>query len=113
MCNVVDLDGPGVAKNINAILGLPDLVVVRWIQGYGRNEVIVQWAVDEWSGGRDDGRVPSSNRNSIRDFRRSARRALPSAHAVYTAMAMGKHLGGGIFYRIGTCSLAARVSYGA
>jgi hypothetical protein len=41
--NVFHLDGPGVAKNIDAILTLPNLSAVQWVQGYGKNEPIMQW----------------------------------------------------------------------
>jgi hypothetical protein len=41
--NVFHLDGPGVAKNIDAILTLPNLVAVQWVQGYGCNRPILQW----------------------------------------------------------------------
>jgi hypothetical protein len=41
--NVFHMDGPGVAKNIEAILTLPNLVAVQWVQGYGNNQPILQW----------------------------------------------------------------------
>jgi hypothetical protein len=41
--NVFHLDGPGVAKNIEAILTLPNLVAIQWTQGYGDDQPIMQW----------------------------------------------------------------------
>jgi len=42
-CNVFHLDGPGVAKNIDSILTLPNLKAVQWVQGYGDDAPIMQW----------------------------------------------------------------------
>jgi len=41
--NVFHLDGPGVAKNIDAILTLPNVVAIQWTQGYGDDQPILQW----------------------------------------------------------------------
>jgi len=41
--NVFHLDGPGVAKNIDSILTLPNLVGIQWVQGYGDDKPIMQW----------------------------------------------------------------------
>lgn len=41
--NVFHIDGPGVAKNIDSILTLPNLLAIQWVQGYGRNAPILQW----------------------------------------------------------------------
>jgi hypothetical protein len=41
--NVFHMDGPGVAKNLDAILTLPNLVAIQWAQGAGKNLPIVQW----------------------------------------------------------------------
>jgi hypothetical protein len=41
--NVFHLDGPGVAQHIDAILTLPNLQALNWVQGYGINEPIMQW----------------------------------------------------------------------
>jgi hypothetical protein len=41
--NVYHLDGPGVAKNLDSILTLPNLVAIQWAQGMGRNLPILQW----------------------------------------------------------------------
>jgi hypothetical protein len=41
--NVFHMDGPGVAKNLDSILTLPNLVAVQWAQGYGKNAPIMQW----------------------------------------------------------------------
>jgi hypothetical protein len=41
--NVYHLDGPGVARHIDAILTLPNLQAVHWVQGYGSDEPIMQW----------------------------------------------------------------------
>ncbi len=41
--NVYHLDGPGVARHIDAILTLPNLSAIHWVQGYGINEPVMQW----------------------------------------------------------------------
>jgi len=41
--NVFHLDGPGVARHIDAVLTLPNLQAINWAQGYGTDEPIVQW----------------------------------------------------------------------
>lgn len=41
--NVFHVDGPGVAKNIDSILTLPNLAGVQWVQGYGKDKPIMQW----------------------------------------------------------------------
>lgn len=41
--NVFHLDGPGVAKNIDSILTLPNLKAIQWVQGYGADQPIMQW----------------------------------------------------------------------
>lgn len=41
--NVFHVDGPGVAKNIDSILTLPNLAAVQWVQGYGTHQPILQW----------------------------------------------------------------------
>ena len=41
--NVFHMDGPGVARHIDSILTLPNLVAVQWVQGYGRDKPIMQW----------------------------------------------------------------------
>jgi hypothetical protein len=41
--NVYHMDGPGVAKNLDSILTLPNLVAIQWAQGMGRNLPILQW----------------------------------------------------------------------
>jgi hypothetical protein len=41
--NVFHLDGPGVGKNIDAVLELPNLKAVQWVQGYGDDAPIMQW----------------------------------------------------------------------
>ena len=41
--NVFHVDGPGVARNIDSILSLPNLAGVQWTQGYGRDKPIMQW----------------------------------------------------------------------
>jgi hypothetical protein len=41
--NVFHLDGKGVAKNIDSILDLPNLVGIQWVQGYGKDQPILQW----------------------------------------------------------------------
>ena len=41
--NVFHLDGPGVGKNIDSVLTLPNLQAVQWVQGYGDDAPIMQW----------------------------------------------------------------------
>jgi hypothetical protein len=41
--NVFHMDGPGVARNIDSILALPNLVGDQWVQGYGKDRPIMQW----------------------------------------------------------------------
>jgi hypothetical protein len=41
--NVFHMDGAGVAKNIDSILTLPNLVAVQWDQGLEKDKPILQW----------------------------------------------------------------------
>ena len=41
--NVYHMDGPGVAKHLDSILTLPNLVAIQWAQGTGKNLPIGQW----------------------------------------------------------------------
>lgn len=41
--NVFHLDGPGVARHLDSILTLPNLVAVQWVQGYSVDAPIMQW----------------------------------------------------------------------
>jgi len=41
--NIFHIDGPGVAKNIDSILTVPNLSAVQWVQGYGTDRSIMQW----------------------------------------------------------------------
>jgi hypothetical protein len=41
--NVFHMDGPGVARHLDSILALPNLVAVQWAQGIGKNRPILQW----------------------------------------------------------------------
>jgi len=41
--NVFHVDGPGVAKHIDSILTMPNLVAIQWVQGYGLDKPIMQW----------------------------------------------------------------------
>ncbi len=41
--NVFHIDGPGVARHLESILTLPNLVAMQWVQGYGRDAPIMQW----------------------------------------------------------------------
>ena len=41
--NVFHLDGPGVARNIDSILKLPNMPAIQWVQGYGDDAPIMQW----------------------------------------------------------------------
>jgi len=42
--NVFHMDGPGVARHVDSILTLPNLAAVQWVQGYGVDAPIMQWA---------------------------------------------------------------------
>jgi hypothetical protein len=41
--NVFHLDGRGVAKNIDAILSIPEIDAIQWVQGVGDDQSIEQW----------------------------------------------------------------------
>lgn len=41
--NVFHVDSPGVAKNIESILTLPNMPAIQWVQGYGKDQPIMQW----------------------------------------------------------------------
>jgi hypothetical protein len=41
--NVFHVDGRGVAKNIDAILGVPEVHAIQWVQGVGADYPIMQW----------------------------------------------------------------------
>jgi len=41
--NVYHMDSPGVAKNIDSILTLPNMPAIQWVQGYGADQPIMQW----------------------------------------------------------------------
>jgi hypothetical protein len=41
--NVFHVDGRGVAKHLEAILGVPDVHAVQWVQGVGNDYPIMQW----------------------------------------------------------------------
>jgi hypothetical protein len=41
--NVFHMDGRGVARHLDSILTLPNLVAVQWVQGYGPDQPILQW----------------------------------------------------------------------
>jgi len=41
--NVFHLDGKGVARHIDAILTLPHVKAIQWVQGYGVDTPILQW----------------------------------------------------------------------
>jgi hypothetical protein len=41
--NVFHLDGRGVAKNIDAILSIPEINAIQWVQGVGNDQPIEQW----------------------------------------------------------------------
>jgi hypothetical protein len=41
--NVFHVDGPGVAKNLDSILTLPNLAAIQWAQGIGKDLPILQW----------------------------------------------------------------------
>ncbi|MBT3199821.1 MAG: hypothetical protein HN350_07885 [Phycisphaerales bacterium] len=41
--NIFHLDGKGVAKNIDAILEIPEIQCIQWAQGVADNQPIMQW----------------------------------------------------------------------
>jgi hypothetical protein len=41
--NIFHVDGPGVAKNIESILTLPNMPAIQWVQGYGKDQPVMQW----------------------------------------------------------------------
>ncbi|MCK5736700.1 MAG: hypothetical protein KAH21_09485, partial [Spirochaetaceae bacterium] len=41
--NVFHVDSPGVAKNLDSILSLPNMPAIQWVQGYGKDQPIMQW----------------------------------------------------------------------
>lgn len=41
--NIFHVDGTGVAKHLDAILGVPDVHALQWVQGVGGNYPILQW----------------------------------------------------------------------
>lgn len=41
--NVFHVDGHGVAKNIDAILNVPEVHAIQWVQGMGTDYPIMQW----------------------------------------------------------------------
>ncbi len=41
--NVFHVDGPGVAKHLDAILSVPEIHALQWVQGVGDLQPIMQW----------------------------------------------------------------------
>jgi len=41
--NAFHMDSPGVGKNVDSILTLPNMPVIQWVQGYGDDSPIMQW----------------------------------------------------------------------
>ena len=41
--NVYHIDGKGVARHLDLILGLPNLNAIQWVQGMGDDTPIMQW----------------------------------------------------------------------
>ena len=41
--NVFHVDGRGVAKHMEAILSVPEVHAVQWVQGVGKDYPIMQW----------------------------------------------------------------------
>ncbi len=41
--NIFHVDGQGVAKHLDAILSVPDIHALQWVQGVGDNYPIMQW----------------------------------------------------------------------
>ena len=42
--NIFHVDGKGVARHLDAILELPNLQAIQWVQGMGDDLPIMQWA---------------------------------------------------------------------
>jgi hypothetical protein len=42
--NIFHVDGKGVARHLDAILELPNLQAIQWVQGVGDDQPILQWA---------------------------------------------------------------------
>ena len=42
--NVFHVDGPGVARHLEAILSVPEVHAIQWVQGVGDDYPILQWA---------------------------------------------------------------------
>jgi hypothetical protein len=42
--NVFHMDGKGVARHLDAILELPNVQAIQWVQGVGNDQPILQWA---------------------------------------------------------------------
>jgi hypothetical protein len=41
--NIYHVDGPGVARQLDHILSVPEVHAIQWVQGLGRLEPIMQW----------------------------------------------------------------------
>ena len=41
--NIFHLDGRGVARHLDAILELPNVNAIQWVQGVGLDQPILQW----------------------------------------------------------------------
>lgn len=41
--NIFYLDGRGVARHLDAILELPNVNAIQWVQGVGLDQPILQW----------------------------------------------------------------------
>ena len=41
--NIFHVDGPGVARHIDAIAQFPQIQAMQWVQGAGENEPVMQW----------------------------------------------------------------------
>lgn len=41
--NIFHLDGKGVARHLEAILSVPEIHAIQWVQGVGDDQPIMQW----------------------------------------------------------------------
>jgi len=41
--NIFHLDGVGVARHLDALLELPEIHAIQWVQGFGKHQPILQW----------------------------------------------------------------------
>ena len=41
--NIYHVDGPGVARHLDVLLGIPEIHAIQWVQGVGVDRPILQW----------------------------------------------------------------------